>query len=192
MATTKPIGANGEISLTASVFRALSDEKSLELFKIIAPVPSTDTDYAISNGGLIDTQLLISKVRLTRKQYYSRISTLISSGLVKRSNGKYLLTSLGKVLYDVNCLIDQAIRDHWKLKAIDALETKSSSGIPDEEREKIVGMLIDNLELRRILSAKGSRPKEAEAEFNSSDNSPDIKSTSAVARHRIPMRVNQI
>ena len=86
----------------------------------------------------------------------------------------------------------QAIRDHWKLKAIDALETKSSSGIPDEEREKIVDMLIDNLELRRILSAKRSRPKEAEEEFNSSDNSPDIKSSSAVARHRIPMRVNQI
>ena len=192
MATTIPIGANGEISLTASVLRALSDDKSLELFKIIASDPLADAPRFISNRGLINTQLLISKVKLTRKQYYSRISTLISSGLVKRSNGKYLLTSLGKVLYDVNCLIDIAIRDHWKLKAIDALETKSSSGIPDEEREKIVEMLIDNLELRRILSAKRSRPKEAEEEFNSSDNSPDIKSSSAVARHRIPMRVNQI
>lgn len=188
MVTTIPIGANGEINLTASVLRALSDDKSLELFKIIASDPLADAPHVISNGGLINTQLLISKVNLTRKQYYSRISTLMSSGLVKRSNGKYLLTSLGKVLYDVNCLIDQAIRDHWKLKAIDALETKSSSGIPDEEREKIVDMLIDNLELRRILSAKRSRPKEAEEEFNS----PDIKSSSAVARHRIPMRVNQI
>ena len=192
MATTIPIGANGEISLTASVLRALSDDKSLELFKIIASDPLADAPHVISNGGLINTQLLISKVKLTRKQYYSRISTLISSGLVKRSNGKYLLTSLGKVLYDVNCLIDQAIRDHWKLKAIDALENKSSSGIPDEEREKIIEMLIDNLELRRILSAKRSSPKEAEEEFNSSDNSPHIKFSSAVARHRIPMRVNQI
>ena len=192
MVTTIPIGANGEINLTASVLRALSDDKSLELFKIIASDPLADAPHVISNGGLINTQLLISKVKLTRKQYYSRISTLISSGLVKRSNGKYLLTSLGKVLYDVNCLIDKAIRDHWKLKAIDALETKSSSGIPDEEREKIIEMLIDNLELRRILSTKRSRPKEAEEEFNSSDNSPDTKSSSAVARHRIPMRVNQI
>lgn len=192
MVTTIPIGANGEINLTASVLRALSDDKSLELFKIIASDALADAPRVISNGGLINTQLLISKVNLTRKQYYSRISTLTSSGLVKRSNGKYLLTSLGKVLYDVNCLIDKAIRDHWKLKAIDALETKSSSGIPDEEREKIVDMLIDNLELRRILSAKRSRPKEAEEEFNSPDNYPDIKSSSAVARHRIPVRVNQI
>ena len=119
MATTIPIGANGEISLTASVLRALSDDKSLELFKIISSDSLADAPHVISNRGLINTQLLISKVKLTRKQYYSRISTLISSGLVKESNGQYLLTSLGKVLYDVNCLIDQAIRDHWKLKAID-------------------------------------------------------------------------
>ena len=98
--------------------KSLSHDKSLELFKIIAPTPLADADHAISNGGLINTQLLISKVKRTRKQYYSRISTLISSGLIKRSNGKYLLTSLGKVLYDVDALIDQAIRDHWKLKTI--------------------------------------------------------------------------
>ncbi len=137
---------------------------------------------------MINTQLLISKVKLTRKQYYSRISTLISSGLVKRSNGKYLLTSLGKVAYNVNALIDQAIHDHWKLKAIDAIETKSSSGILDEEREKIVDMLIDNYELKAILSAKRSRYNEAEKQIYSAD----IKSASAVARHPAPMRMNQI
>jgi len=159
MATTIPTSASGVISLTASVLRALSHDMSLELFKIIAHTPLADADHAVSNGGLVNTQLLISKVQLTRKQYYSRISTLISSGLIKRSNGKYLLTSLGKVLYDVNALIDQAIRDQWKLKAVDALETKSSLGIPDEEREKIVEILIDNLELKRILSAKDLDPR---------------------------------
>ena len=61
-----------------------------------------------------------------------------------------------------------------------------------KSREKIIDMLIDNLELRRILSAKRSRSKETEEEFNSSDNSPHLKSSSAVTRHRIPMRVNQI
>ena len=166
----------------------LSDDKSLDLFKIIASTHAADAIYPIDNGGLINTQLLISKVKLTRKQYYSRISTLISSGLVKRSNGKYLLTSLGKVAYSVNALIDQAIHDHWKLKAIDALETKSSSGIPDEEREKIIDMLIDNYELKGILSSKRSRYNEAEKQIYSAD----IKSTSAVARHPATMRMNQI
>jgi hypothetical protein len=187
MTTAISKSPNEENRSTASVLRALSDEKSSELFKIIASAPSGGADYAISDGGLINTQLLISKVRLTRKQYYSRISTLISSGLVKRSNGKYLLTSLGKVVYSVNAIIDQAIKDHWKLKAIDALETKSSSGIPDEEREKIVDMLIDNYELRGILSTKGFRAKKVEEQISS-----DVKPTSAVAKHSIPMQFNQV
>lgn len=167
---------------TVSILGALSDDKSLDLFKIIASV------YPIEGGELINTQLLISKVKLTRKQYYSRISALISSGLVKRSNGKYLLTSLGKVAYSVTALIDQAIHDHWKLKAVDALETKSSSGIPDEEREKIVDMLVDNHELKRILSAQGSLYNETEKQMSSADK----RSAPAIARHHVPMRINQI
>ena len=189
MTTVRSTDTNGQKHSTASILRALSDDKSLDLFKIIASTHAADAIYPIDNGGgLINTQLLISKVKLTRKQYYSRISTLIYSGLVKRSNGKYLLTSLGKVAYSVNALIDQAIHDHWKLKAIDALETKSSSGIPDEEREKIIDMLIDNYELKEILSPKRSRYNEAGKQIYSAD----IKSSSAVARNPSTMRINQI
>ncbi len=160
MTTVTTSSAKEQKSSTVSILKALSDEKSLELFKIIGSALAAYNDYAIPNGGQINSQILISRVTLTRKQYYSRISTLISSGLVKRANGKYLLTSIGKVVYRVNELIDQAIGDHWKLRAIDALETKSSSGIQDEEREKIINMLIDNPELRAILAAKKSRRDE--------------------------------
>jgi hypothetical protein len=189
MTTVGSTDTNGQKHSTASILRALSDDKSLDLFKIIASTHAADAIYPIDNGGaLINTQLLISKVKLTRKQYYSRISTLIYSGLVKRSNGKYLLTSLGKVAYSVNALIDQAIHDHWKLKAIDALETQSSSGIPDEEREKIIDMLIDNYELKEILNSKRSRYNEAGKQIYSAD----IKSTSTVSRNPPTMRMNQI
>ena len=141
----------------------------------------------MAKGELINTQILLSKVILTRKQYYSRISTLISAGLVKRSNGKYLLTSLGKVAYCAKALIDQAINDHWKLKAIDGIETKSSSGISFEEREKIVNMLIDNNELKGILTPKRSRHNEAEKQIYSVDTKP----SSVVARYPPTMRINQ-
>ena len=188
MTTTGSTDTKVEKNSTVSILAALSDDKSLDLFKIIASALADDTVYPIDSGELINTQLLISKVKLTRKQYYSRISTLISSGLVKRSNGKYLLTSLGKIAYSVTALIDQAIHDHWKLKAIDALETKSSSGIPDEEREKIVDMLVDNHELNRILNPKRALYNETEEQMSSADK----RSASAIARHPVPMRMNQI
>ena len=113
---------------------------------------------------------------------------MISSGLVKRSNGKYLLTSLGKVAYSAKALIDQAINDHWKLKAIDALETKSSSGILNEEREKIVDMLIDNYELKGILTTGRFLDNEAQNQIYS----VATNSTSTVSRYPPTIRMNQI
>lgn len=188
MTIARSSSENVEKCSTISVLRSLSDDKSLELFKTIASGPVSDGDRAITGGGLIDTQLLLSKVKLTRKQYYSRISMLISSGLVKRSNGKYLLTSLGKVVRSVNALIDLAIQNHWKLKAIDALESKSRSEMFDEDREKIISMLIDNHELRGILTAKKPEDDGEEEQIYSSG----MKSTSAVPKEPTPICKNQI
>jgi predicted transcriptional regulator len=188
MTTVRTSDVNEEKHSTVSILKALSDDRSLELFKIIASAPADFADFTIHSNGQINSQLLISRVNLTRKQYYSRISTLISSGLVKRANGKYLLTSLGKIVYRVNALIDQAIHDHWKLKAIDALETKSSSGLQDEEREKIVDMLIDNSDLKGILAAKKSRTDESSEQVISSE----IKSPSVIAKLPTPIRMNQV
>ncbi|HMH10008.1 MAG TPA: hypothetical protein VK553_04820, partial [Candidatus Nitrosopolaris rasttigaisensis] len=65
----------------ANILRAISDDKSLVLFNTIA----------------IDrSDFLISKVDLTCKQYYSRMSNLIKSDLVSRKNKRYFLTSFGK------------------------------------------------------------------------------------------------
>lgn len=186
--TVRTPNVNEQKRSTVSILKALSDDRSLELFKIIASAPTDYSDFDIHDSEQINSQLLISRVNLTRKQYYSRISTLISSGLVKRANGKYLLTSLGKVVYRFNALIDQAIQDHWKLKAIDALETKSSSGIQDEEREKIVDMILDNPELKGILAAKKSRRDETNEQVISSE----IKSPSMVAKRPTPIRMNQM
>ena len=37
-----------------------------------------------------NSEILISKTKLTRKQYYSRMSTLVKAGLIKRINGNIL------------------------------------------------------------------------------------------------------
>jgi predicted transcriptional regulator len=172
MAMGRSADAGAEQQPTTLILRSMSDDKSMELFKIIASVTSNDVDHSVSNNEMINTHILITRVKLTRKQYYSRISSLISSGLVKRSNGKYIITSLGKVVYRVIALVDQAIHDSWKLRAIDAIESKSSSGILDEEYGKLVDMLIDNHELKEILSAKRTLSKEIKKKVNSAGKQP--------------------
>jgi predicted transcriptional regulator len=120
----------------ADILKAIADDKSLVLFNNIA-----------NAGG--DTDILIRRLDLTRKQYYSRISALLKTGLISRKSRQYNLTSLGKIVYDAQLMIGRAANTFWKLKAIDSLETEHK--LPAEERNKIINTLIDNQDIRKIL-----------------------------------------
>ena len=85
----------GSLSIT-NTLKAISNDKSLVLFNTIA--------LASGNAGA-----LITRLELTKKQYYSRMSELINAGLMIRQNGSYFLTSFGKVVYEAHVLIGQAI-----------------------------------------------------------------------------------
>ena len=123
--------------LVADVLKAISDNRSLELFRIVALTKP-------------DADILISKTKLTRKQYYSRMSGLMNAGLIKRKNGKHTLTAFGKVIYDITLTtIQNAINYYWKLKAIDSLAM--SNDLPAEEIEKVVHNFIDNKEIKAVL-----------------------------------------
>jgi len=123
--------------LVTDVLEAMSDNRSLELFRTIA-LTRTDSDT------------LISKTKLSRKQYYSRMSRLMNAGLIKRKNGKYTLTAFGKVIYDIAiATLENAVSNYWKLKAIDSLEM--SNELPTEERKKMIDSFIDNQEIKDVL-----------------------------------------
>jgi hypothetical protein len=97
----------------------------------------------------IAADMLIRKTKLIRKQYYSRMSKLIKSGLIKRKQGKHTLTAFGKVVYDAQMKIENAANNYWILKAIDSLE--DSDDLPSEERKKLIDQLIDNQEIKDIV-----------------------------------------
>ncbi|MDQ3835464.1 MAG: hypothetical protein M3270_00820 [Thermoproteota archaeon] len=124
----------------ASVLRTIADDKSLELFATVA-------------AETMDSRNLKSKIKLTRKQYYSRLSRMTRAGLVRRKNGKYILTTFGKIVYESKVTIEHALNNYWKLKAIDSLET--SNEVPKEEQKKLIETLLANEEIREIL-VKGS------------------------------------
>ncbi|HET6798956.1 MAG TPA: hypothetical protein VFH25_00210 [Nitrososphaeraceae archaeon] len=121
------------------VLTAISDKESLELFRFIA-----------SNSE--DSDSLRTKTNLTRKQYYSRLSRMTKTGLVKRKKGKHSLTAFGKVIYDAQTIIEKAVNNYWRLKAIDSLEV--SNDLPEEERIKLIDSLLDNNHMKEILYNK--------------------------------------
>ena len=120
------------------IMRAISNDMSLHLFETIAIADER-------------SHLLINKLNLSRKQFYSRMACLIECGLIRRKSGKYILTSFGNIIYYFIMSIKKACECYSKLKAIDLLQT-SNDHILKEELDKIIDILLQgNPQIRQIV-----------------------------------------
>jgi hypothetical protein len=130
---------NNNISLSLSgVLKRISDYKSLLILQAIAD--------ANSNG-----EISPKKLGLSRKQYYTRISAMVESDLIKRQTGRYYLTAFGKVIYCCIMIAKNALNDYYKLKGLEAIE---GSDFSNEEFSKLVDALIDNQQVKEFLTRK--------------------------------------
>ena len=108
----------------------------MELFKSISASGSDSSD-------------LRSKTRLSRRQYYPKLSNFTSNGLLIKKNGKNFRTTFGSVVYHTLTTIENAFVNYYKLMAIDSIGLYND--IPQEELEKIIDTLITDPDIRQIL-----------------------------------------
>src|SRR6266487_2204914 len=120
----------------SKVLTAIADDKSLLIFQSVA-------------SGCVESDVLLKKTNLSRKQYYSRISAIVEAGLVTRKNKKYCFTSLGKIVYILQITIQNALNNYWKLRAVDSFD-----GVSELEQEKVIENLIGDENLRELLAKK--------------------------------------
>jgi hypothetical protein len=128
---------SNNISL-ADVLKSISDDKSLSIFQLISDVNS--------NG-----EIILKKLDLSMKQYYSRISAMMASDLIKRQMGRYYLTPFGKVIYCCIMIAKNALNNYYKLKAVECTE---GSDFSNEDFRILVDALIDNQQVKEFLTKK--------------------------------------
>jgi predicted transcriptional regulator len=120
-----------DLTTIQDILSAISDDKSLAIFRVVA---EQDTSG-------VESHIISTDLQLTRRKYYRRLADLMRNGLIIRKDGsrKYILSSLGKVVY-YNLLSIQYIVDNiWKFKAIDAIE------VCDDEIYKDIGKISNGL-----------------------------------------------
>ena len=61
-------------------------------------------------------------IKLSRKQYYLRLSRLIKADMIRRKSGKYILTPFGAVIYGVQLELVKAVHEHIRSKTHDGNE----------------------------------------------------------------------
>ena len=141
------------VNTVCDVLRVISDSNALALFEAI------ENNNNDSNNKDCTTKLLLTKTQLTRKQYYSSLSEFIKIGLIKRTNGIYSLTTIGKIIYDAKTQLDSCLNDYWKFQIIDQLEKTSSkdNSLPKEEFTSVINALVSDSKMRDIIMSQIKR-----------------------------------
>lgn len=120
------------------ILKKISDDKALTLFNNIAL--SKDNSH-----------LPLKEMNLSTKQFYTRISGLTSAGLIRKKQGRYCLTALGKVVYNAHAVIGKALSYYWKMKAIESIQSSAGRELAGEDMQMLIKSLIDNHQIRDIL-----------------------------------------
>lgn len=131
------------------ILQALSDETSIQLFMRIG---------LTANDRFNDSTTLMTKLKISRKQFYTKIFNLKKCGLVKRIDQKYYITPFGKVVLQSMILIEDASKISWKLRVLDAL--KSSKNL--DEGRNLINTLIDSERIKIILKSKYSKHRQGQ------------------------------
>jgi hypothetical protein len=118
------------------ILKATADDKALNLFNKIA--------LADKENGCIPS---LKEMQLSVKQYYSRMK----AGLIKRINGNYHLSILGKTVYDAHISIGISLNYYRKLKVLESIQSSSYGQLTKEEFIKLIDILIDNHQIKDML-----------------------------------------
>jgi predicted transcriptional regulator len=145
ISSSSDISEPSDIPTIQDMLSAISDDKSLAIFGIIAEQDNIGAD----------SHIICMNLHLTRKEYYYRLAALVRIGLIIRKDGNknYILTSLGKVVFNSLLAIRYTLDNMWKFRAIDAV--RISENTECEVIDKIASGLVDTLvheeKIREIL-----------------------------------------
>ena len=116
--------------------RVISDANSLKIF------------HAIANGEVKSEKLKLTK-GLSKKQFYWRTRQMMKSGLITRKKGVFSLTAFGMVVYGAELEIEKALKNFWKLKAIDSIQ--SSGELREQDCAKLIRTILNDEKIENIL-----------------------------------------
>jgi hypothetical protein len=122
--------------LIEEIFAVLSDDITIRMLKLAA------TGFRARGG-------YPNKLKITKKQYHTRLRKLVTIGLIHKRSGVYMLTALGQIVDKTMLKIaEEVVSNYWKLKAIDLFERKE---LPIEEKRDIIDSILAGTVIKECL-----------------------------------------
>ena len=142
-------------NIREEILKMVTNENTLKILNQIIDYNNNNDNYKDGNT------LSLSKIGLTRKQFYTKLNELITRGIIKREKGKYYLTTFGKIVYDLTFeymrKLDSVIEDCWKFKALDLLDI--SDEFTNDEKRKMMEHMFNHIN-QNMMVMENKKQKE--------------------------------
>ena len=149
-------------NIREEIVKMVTNENTLKILNQIIDYNNSNNNYKDGNT------LSISKIGLTRKQFYTKLNELITSGIIKKEKGKYCLTTFGKIVYDLTFeykrKLDSVIEDCWKFKALDLLDI--SDEFTNDEKRKMMEHLFNHINQNMMIQEKEKQKENNIGSYN--------------------------
>ncbi|MFN4337205.1 MAG: phospholipase D-like domain-containing protein [Candidatus Nitrosocaldus sp.] len=122
----------------------MEDEVIREASKVLTILSKYDAlkIFLQSREGIEAETAAPEKIGLTKKQYYTRLKQLVDIGLIEKSKGKYVQTTLGRIIYEKALqVLFEHVRNAKKLQMLDVL--KSSGKFSIDEIYKLLSIKVE-------------------------------------------------
>jgi len=124
----------------------------LQVLQLISDQITIDILTAISKN-VTDSRNLKEVLEISERQYYDRISRLINLGLIRRKDGKVVLTSFGQIVYKAQVKIAIAFTHPSELRMIDVI--KSHSGMSEDQQNSLIDKILVDSEIMELITPLG-------------------------------------
>ena len=130
------------------MLKAESREKSggypplKDMEKILSSLANEDAlkIFQEAKKGITNSSETIKKIGLTQKRYYARLKSLIEAGLVEKTDNRYDLTFLGKIIYEIVCRkLERTLKNRDRIALIDKLNKAET--LSKEEKERLLNAI---------------------------------------------------
>jgi len=148
------------------IFRVLSKQKNLLVFRTIAA------------EGVIDREMIEKLMKINRRDRSTSLSELFKIDLIRRKSGKYSLTSLGKLIYELQNRVENMLSLSHTLKVVDSTEDFS-----DKHRNEIINCIITD-EYTKDLLMQYNRGLSSRVQ-NKLDEKQEIRKENHLSRNNI-------
>ena len=118
----------------------------LDMLRVLSKQQNMFVFRTIATEGMIDGEMIRHLLNVGRSEQSKSLSELFRFDLLRKRAGKYCLTSLGKLIYDLQIRAENVLSLRHNLKVIDSIDD-----FPNKHRNEIISCVIKDPHMKDLL-----------------------------------------